>query len=84
MVAEKLGISEGTAKNYRLRGIWIQGIHYQALGDRNCWRAKTGRGPRKILYHLENCQHWLQTRHEPELHEKFCLQYQESLMGGGP
>lgn len=83
-LSSHLGISPATAKNYRLRGIWIEGIHYQNLGQRPCWRAKSGFGAGKVLYHLENCRHWLQTRHQPELHEKFCLEYQDSLMGFGP
>lgn len=81
----ELGISPSTAKNYRLRGDWIEGVHYQGLGDRPCVRSSSGRSPGKILYHLENCLHWLQTRHQPDLHENFCLNYQESLIAaGGP
>lgn len=76
---QKIGLSPTTLKRLRISGKWVLGIHYQEIGSRPCWRAGDGRAAAKILYHLENCQHWVQTRHDPHLHEKFCFEYQENL-----
>ncbi len=78
-IKEKLGLSNSSLKRLRASGDFILGIHFQEIGSRPCWRAGDRRAAGKILYHLENCQHWIKTRHNPELHEQFCLQYQKSL-----
>ena len=66
--SECLNLSESTLKKYRLKGDWIEGIHWVRLNSR-C-----------IRYNLVLIQDWLHNRGNPTAHLQAIETYQKSLL----
>lgn len=57
-LSQKLALSDVTLKRYRLRGEWIEGVHWKRV---NC---------RRVLYNLDLIEDWLHNRHNPNAHQR--------------
>jgi CHAD domain-containing protein len=66
--SEFLNLSGSTLKKYRLRGDWIEGIHWVRINSR-C-----------VRYNLELIKDWLHNRSNPMAHLKAIEAYQQSLL----
>jgi hypothetical protein len=67
-VSAYLSLSGTTLKNYRLQGVWIEGIHWVRVNDR-C-----------VRYNLELIKDWMHNRHDPEAHARAIAAYQQGLL----
>ncbi len=56
-----------TLKSYRLKGLWIEGIH---------WHRVTAKS---VLYNVPLIMDWIATRDNPELHQVAIDRYLKSL-----
>lgn len=68
-ITECLNLKESTLKKYRLRGEWIEGIHWVRINSR-CTR-----------YNLHLIQDWIHNRHNPAAHQQAIAHYQQELLG---
>lgn len=68
---EVVGLRKRTFQELRTSGQFIKGIHYQSLNGRT------------LRYNKQALQHWLATRHNPQLHEEWCRDYLAQLHRGG-
>ena len=66
--SECLNLSDSTLKKYRLKGDWIEGIHWVRINSR-C-----------VRYNLELIQDWLHNRGNPSAHLKAIQIYQQGLL----
>jgi Putative excisionase (DUF1233) len=66
-LSQAIGLSPETFKKYRLKGDWIEGIHWQRINTR-C-----------ILYNLQLIQDWIANRQDPKVHEQAIAAYLNSL-----
>jgi hypothetical protein len=67
VISQVTGLSDSTLKQYRLSGIWIEGIHWQRLNSR-C-----------VLYNLPMILDWVAHRYYPEAHQRTIDDYLRSL-----
>jgi len=65
---QSLKLSGTTLRRYRVQGLLIEGLHWVRLNSR-C-----------IRYNLDLIKDWLQTRHDPEAHQRAIDIYQASLL----
>jgi hypothetical protein len=66
--SECLNLSDSTLKKYRLKGDWIEGIHWVRINSR-C-----------VRYNLALIQDWLHNRGNPNAHLKAIQTYQQGLL----
>lgn len=66
--SECLNLSGSTLKKYRLKGDWIEGIHWVRINSR-C-----------VRYNLELIKDWLHNRENPTAHLRAIETYQQSLL----
>jgi predicted site-specific integrase-resolvase len=71
-ISQRLGISAGTLKRYRLGGRLIEGLHWVRLNSR-CTR-----------YNFELIRDWLQNRDDRAAHQRAIEVYQASLLSNQP
>lgn len=71
LLAEKLGYSAHTLKAIRLRGDWIEGIHF----------VRPQGNSRVIRYNLELCLNWLANQANPAAHQAAIECYLSTLEG---
>lgn len=67
VLAKIIGCSVHTLKAFRLRGDWIEGVHYTRINSRS------------ILYNLPLCIDWIANRNNPLAHQQAIEKYLASL-----
>ncbi len=66
-IAELTGMAASTCKYYRLKGLWIEGIH---------WHRVTSKS---VLYNVPLIMDWIANRNNPEMHQVAIDRYRKSL-----
>ncbi len=67
LAAKTLGVSVSTLKKWRSTGLLTEGIHYHKQGYN------------LLLFNTDLLSHWLQTRNQPDLHDRKIQEYLSSL-----
>jgi hypothetical protein len=66
--AKRLRLSPATLKKYRLKGTWIENVHWVRLNSR-C-----------IRYNLDLIEDWIHNQHNPIAHQRAIELHQASLL----